>query len=108
MKSYAIYDKDGTIKKVIVTTRKDAVESNLAKDMKYIEVGPEVKRSSYQIISGKAEKVKIKVDQKIPYNPSVVGKSDYPTTDKMIDDIRNIDDLKPILKMMLGQIGRRK
>lgn len=66
MKTYAIYDGDGNIIKVITTTRKDGksvIEKN-ANGLDYIEVDASTKITSCQIVDGKPVALKIKAYRK--------------------------------------------
>jgi hypothetical protein len=56
MKTYAYYDKDGNIVKIISTTRTDLVSKN-AKGMKWMKVDPSVNKTTHKIIDGESVKV---------------------------------------------------
>jgi hypothetical protein len=57
MKTYAFYDDDGNIVKVISTTRSDLISKN-TDGMRWANIDPSVKKSTHKIINGKVEKVR--------------------------------------------------
>jgi hypothetical protein len=98
MKNFALYDETGKIQKVISTTKgKDFIELNL-KGLQYIKVDSEVTTNSHKIIDGKPLKQEIipipEPDIPIPAQPGI--------TDEDIDKIKDIEDVKTILKQMIG------
>jgi len=98
MKNFALYNETGKIQKVISTTKGlDFIELNL-KGLQYIKVDPEVKSNSHKIIDGKAVKQEI-IE---PVKPVIVIDPKSIITEKMIDDAKDIDGLKVLLKKMIG------
>jgi len=100
MKNYALYDKDGTIKKIISTTRKDVIEINLTKDLQYIEVTPDVKIDTHQIMDGEVVTLK-DVNPKV-FTPSSITGPEPTITEKDIDACKDVEGLKAILKQMIA------
>jgi len=56
MKTYAFYDDDGNITKVISTTRNDIVLRN-ADGLRYVKVDRSVKTTTHEMIDGVATKL---------------------------------------------------
>jgi hypothetical protein len=64
MKTFAVYDKDGNIKKVISTTRKDLILINIPEGHTHMEVDHNVKTNTHKIQDGVVIKEKRKVEGK--------------------------------------------
>jgi hypothetical protein len=98
MRTYAFHDETGKIKKVISTTKGlDFIKLNL-KDLQSIKVDPEVTTNSHKIIDGKPVKQEI-IE---PVKPVISIDSVPIITEKDIDDCKDIDGLKVLLKKMIG------
>jgi len=98
MKNFALFDETGKIKKVISTTKGlDFIKLNL-KGLQYLKVDSEVTTNSHKIIDGKPVKQEI-IE---PVKPVISIDSVPIITEKDIDDCKDIDGLKVLLKKMIG------
>ena len=103
MKTFAIYDKTGKIKKIISTSRKDIIEKNLSKDHEYIEVDPSVKTGSHQVIDGQVVKDPTFVPKQFSKKkPAMSFTQSFGVTEKDIDACKDIESLKVLLKKMIA------
>jgi hypothetical protein len=106
MKTFAIYDKDGVIKKVISTTRSNVVGKNLSKaeaeNLQYIKVTSDVRAGIHQIVNGRVVKQVVAVKPRFSIRPNVMIDPKSVVTEKDIDDCKDIDGLKVLLKKMIG------
>jgi len=98
MRTYAFHDETGKIKKVISTTKGlDFIELNL-KGLQYLKVDSEVTTNSHKIIDGKPVKQEI-IE---PVKPVIVIDPKPIITEKDIDDCKDIESLKKVLKLMVS------
>lgn len=105
MKTFAAYDQNGKIKKVFATTKgKEFVEKNMPKGFDYVEVSHGVTTSSHQIIDGKAEKDPSFIPRPLIGEPpmSQITRS-FGITEQEIDKVKDIDELKELLKKMISK-----
>ena len=119
MKSYAYYDKDGTIKKIISTTNPKIAKLNLTSDESMIKVPIGTDARTSKIVDGKlvpAEQVKpipLKPAEPDPENVVVekevtINKLKPSEVDAWVDgNIKSLDDVKSVLKQVLKLQAKR-
>ena len=102
MKTYAFYDETGKIKKVISTTKGiDFIKKNFDKGQQYIEVDHDIKTNSHLIVDGKAVK-NPDFKPELFKQPLIPVSHSVGITEKEIDEVKDIEGLKGILKQMIA------
>ena len=119
MKAYAFYDKDGKIRKVISSTKHKWIMDNKKPDEQIITVPMGTQKDMFKIQSNalvpiqkievKPEPVEIDPEESIVEKEVIIHNILPSKADKWVDDnVKDIDDVKSLLKQLIKINGKRQ